>query len=111
MEKLERIKRLDEKVRWTMKMYPSTRNDDTALTLKIIECYLPDHIRFEDWGGTWVTAEAMFRVREDCVKRIRAKIQNIEGKFLPDDPVVRAQRKLSQQAWETYLAKYSQLPI
>lgn len=40
--------------------------------------------------------------REDHIKRIRAKIQNEEKKFLPTTEEVRRQRKISEEDWRAW---------
>jgi len=101
---IEKIHRLTEKVRYCLEKYPEARNDDAVLTLRIIEAYLPDDVRMivvqeGEKPVPFVRYRALIRVREDQVKRVRAKIQNEEGRFLPTDERVRKARKISEEAW------------
>ena len=102
---IARIEKLTEKVRWVLEHQPDTRNDDVLLTYRIIEQYRPDDVRQVEVDGKpvlFIRARAVFAVREDQVKRIRAKIQNELGEFLPTDPEVRRKRKISEEAWQRW---------
>lgn len=97
----DRIQHLEEKVLYVLDKYPKTRNDDVDLTLTILWVYLPDE--FTKIGEkVFVGTTALRRVREDNVKRVRAKIQNDQGKFLPTDPDVRKKRKITEEDWFNY---------
>lgn len=104
------IKRLEEKVIFCLQKYPEARNNDTRLTLYIIHEYLPGMlvrsttIRPGDKEEWWVKTEALYIVREDNVKRVRAKIQNDRHLYLPTDPAVRKQRKINEEVWHAYCA-------
>jgi len=99
---------LREKILYCLKRYEKCRNDDTYLTLKIIQSYFPDEMLFQNekyWFSQW----ALTHIREDHVKRIRATIQNDEHRYLPTDPVARKKRKISEEEWGKYLGYGSQL--
>lgn len=98
----ERIKLLAEKVKYCLNKFPDSRNDDTLLTYYIIATYLPDEIEKKESGKVYISYEAMGRIREDHVKRVRAKIQNEEHKYLPTDPIVRKKRKISEAYWHQW---------
>lgn len=38
-----------------------------------------------------------------CIIRLRALIQNEEGNYLPNNPEIRKQRRISQEKWDEYL--------
>lgn len=99
-----RINFLEEKVRHVLEKYPDTRNDDVQLTFFIIHEYMPDQMQQID-GQWWVSTEALKRIREDNVKRIRARIQNEEHEFLPTVESVRNQRKIREEEWLAYTRK------
>lgn len=96
-----KLKNFQKVVEETLEKYRETRNDDTLLTWYIIHLYRPECCS-EHNGKYWVDYQGMKLVREDQVKRIRAKL-NAEGKYLPFDPAVRRQRKISEQKWLEYL--------
>lgn len=60
------------------------RNDDKYLTFKVMQKFTDIYIPFEDFGKIPAF---------ETVKRIRAHIQNVEGRFLPTDAKVRERRK------------------
>lgn len=102
---IARIEKLTEKVRACLEKHPDTRDDDVLLTYRIIETYRPDDVRQIEVDGSpvvFIRARAVFAVREDQVKRIRAKIQNELGEFLPTNPEVRRKRKISEEAWQRW---------
>lgn len=82
-----------------------TRNSDIKLTIAIWQKYYPDYVLDTSQGEkSGIFLDALFILpREDNVKRIRAKIQNEEHKFLPTDPEVRKKRKISEEEWYDYL--------
>jgi len=86
-----------EMVEYCLKAYPETANSDVQLTFRIIHLFYNQHIRIID-GKWWVSCEIQKIIREDHVKRIRAKF-NEEGKYLPTDPEVIKQRRLNEQVW------------
>ncbi|NTU69986.1 hypothetical protein HGB13_04180 [bacterium] len=99
-----KLKNFQKIVEDTLREYPKTRDDDTFLTWHIVHLYRPECCS-EHNGDYWINYKGMKLVREDHVKRIRAKIQNDDGKYLPTDPKVRKQRKISEETWRNYLAK------
>lgn len=82
----------------TLRNIPETRNSDTILTFHIIQKLHPLEVIY-DQGKWWISVRGMNAIREDHVKRIRAKIQNEEGLYLPTTEEVRKQRKISEERW------------
>lgn len=101
------IKKLSEKVLRILHDYEATRNDDAELTQTIILVYLPEHV-IQHNGTYFFSREALSFVREDHVKRVRAKIQNgnrkkgIAGRYLPTLESVRRKRRIRQEDWELW---------
>ena len=88
----------------TLEAIEQTRNDDILLTTEIWKRYYPEHLRIDALGNQFVYLRSLTLLpREDNVKRIRAKLQNEENKFLPTDEKVREQRKISEEQWREYL--------
>ena len=81
--------------------YPHTRNDDMQLTFAIIWQWMPKEIISVE-GQEYISTTALKMVREDNVKRIRAQF-NKDGLFLPDNPEVRKQRRISEDEWRKFL--------
>ena len=102
-----RIRKLREKVLAVLEAVPESRNSDQYLTLCIWNRYYPGLLtEVELPTGQKAKAVLLRNVmelpREDNVKRIRAKIQNEEGKFLPTSWEVAKQRKINEETWKAY---------
>lgn len=76
------------------------RNSDIALTIIIWQ-------RWYSVGTNEDSVIHLYRLfdlpREDYIKRVRARFQNNEHKYLPTDPNVLAQRRIEQEYWEEAL--------
>mgnify|MGYP000004589549 CR=1 FL=1 len=97
--------KLRDMVEAVLRDVEDTRNSDVTLTLEIWKRYYPEHILNTSKGDkTGLFLESLYVLpREDNVKRIRAKIQNEENKYLPTIEAVRVKRKISEEAWYDYL--------
>lgn len=83
---------------------PETRNCDILLTIKIWVRFYPGLIDKNSDGKWAVRLKNIFELpREDNIKRIRAKIQNEEWKFLPTRWEVAKRRKLEEDRWRVEL--------
>lgn len=98
MEKLE----LTKKVMYILEKYEWARNSDVMLHMILINEYFPESIVTFSEKEIFVNTLTLYRVREDHIKRIRARF-NAKGLYLPTDENVRKQRKISQEIWENYL--------
>lgn len=94
-------KELEAKVLKILKEIPETRDDDTLLTFWIVKTYLPQQVKAID-GQWFVSLSSMRTYREDHVKRIRAKIQNEQHKYLPTSWEVAKQRRIAEAEWESW---------
>lgn len=92
---------------------PASRDSDQYLTLCIWNRYYPKYIKDEPTGEMgedgvekvvkYVALKDIMQLpREDNVKRIRAKIQNEQNKFLPTSWVVAKQRKINETVWRDW---------
>ena len=98
------IKQLKHKIEWVLENYPDTRNDDILLTLNIWSSYYKHLLFTNDNGKLCVRLNNIFELpREDNVKRIRAKLQNEQNKWLPTDPEVRRKRGILEEEWRRQL--------
>ena len=97
--------KLRDMVEDRLKNLEETRNSDIKLTIAIWIKYYPDYVLDTSQGEkSGIFLDALFILpREDNIKRIRAKVQNEEKKYLPTDPIVRAKRKISEEEWYDYL--------
>ena len=98
---IQRLRDLKSKVEYCLREFEETRENDAQLTLSIIITYLPGEVKFLD-GVYYFSMESLKVVREDHVKRIRAKL-NQEGKYLPKDPEVIRRRNKAREAWDELL--------
>ena len=86
-----------------LEKYPEARDSDQWLTIKIWTIYFPSMIApLKDNRPGVALRDIMQLPREDNVKRIRAKIQNEEHRFLPTTKAVAMQRKINEDVWENY---------
>jgi len=97
--------KLRDMVETVLKDNEEARNSDIKLTIAIWIKYYPDYVLDTSQGDkSGIFLDALFILpREDNIKRIRAKIQNEEKKYLPTDPEVRKKRSISEEDWYDYL--------
>ena len=108
----KKIKHLRKHVLAVLEAVPKSRDSDQYLTLCIWNRYYPQYVREievenpHDTNKSKVKMVALVDImhlpREDNVKRIRAKIQNEEHKFLPTSLEVAKQRKINEEVWRKY---------
>lgn len=89
--------KLIDKVEYCLKNFPETRNSDIQLTFKIIYQFHNSHIKLIETKW-WIDTEILKEIREDQVKRYRARF-NERGKYLPTIEEVLKQRKLLEKQW------------
>lgn len=87
---------LKQQVENLLRDTPQTRNDDVLLTLFVWQRY---------YGvEQTIDVQDLFKLpREDNIKRIRATIQNDEGRYLPTDPSVIKKRRINEEKWRKQL--------
>lgn len=103
---MKRIHKLKEKVLKVLATDPPTRDSDIRLCIAIWERYYPEFlITGSISGDKAVKLRNLFELpREDHVKRIRAQIQNDEGRYLPTSWEVAKQRKINEERWREYIS-------
>ncbi len=101
-----KFKKLKEQIETVLKDSPPTRNDDVALTIGIWKKFYSDKIRQstkdENVYGVYLH-DIFFLPREDTIKRIRAVIQNEEGRYVPTNWAVAKKRQMNEQEWRKAL--------
>lgn len=98
------IKKLKNAIEDILERYPKARDSDQWLTLKIWQEYFPTRVITLPDGTIAIRFKDIMEMpREDNVKRIRAKIQNEEGKWLPTTWEVAKQRKILESVWRNYV--------
>lgn len=94
------IKTLKTKVEIVLEKFPSTRNSDVDLVIRVWKVFHPEHI-----SEGYISLSSLFELpREDTIKRIRAAIQNKDGRFLPTDWNVAKKRGINETVWRQSMA-------
>lgn len=98
------MRKLKSKIEYCLQKYQDTRNSDIKLTSAIWIEFYGQYISKDSKGRLIVALIDLYKIpREDNVKRIRAKIQNEEGKYLPTSEEVLKQRGLNEYKWRKEL--------
>lgn len=97
------IETLVEQVKYILRIIPASRNSDITLTLEIWKRFYPS-LTFDTERGKAILIGNLFNLpREDNIKRVRARFQNVERKYLPTEPqIFLARAKLSEE-WREFL--------
>ena len=95
------LKTLKSQVEFVLEHKPLARDNDITLTLHLWSFFYKSYIS----DGKVALTDIYRLPREDNIKRIRAKIQNEEYRFLPTTLEVVKLRKISEDKWREYLAK------
>ncbi len=98
------MRTLKDKILTCLREQPATRNSDTSLTNYLWLNFYKERL-FQNESGDWcVKIKYLYDLpTQDDVKRIRAKIQNQEHKFLPTDLRIVQQRKINEELWRSQL--------
>jgi len=96
--------KLTEKVERVLRQFPETRNSDALLTIQIWKTYNDSQlITWKDWISKYIKLETVLDLpREDTVKRVRAKLQNEKGLYLPTSIEVRKKRRINEESWHNW---------
>lgn len=101
------MKNLKTKIEYCLKKYPATRNSDITLTNSIWYEFYNNKLVKEDCNGKidyFVRLKDLYDMpKQDDVKRIRAKIQNKENRYLPTSEKVAKQRRINEHTWRAYM--------
>ena len=94
---------LEKKIRKVLEVDTESRNSDIRLTQMVWWTSYRSHLRMID-GKPYIEMKELFTLpREDNIKRVRAKIQNVDKEFLPTDPKVAEKRGWEIDEWREYL--------
>lgn len=97
---------LKEQVSETLDLFIETRNSDVTLMITLWERYYPEYIQHVD-GVVHIKLLDLYELpRESTIVRIRAQIQNDEGKYLPTEWKIAKQRGINEDAWKKSLGYY-----
>lgn len=99
----ESIKNLKIAVLGCLQDYPKARDSDQYLTIMVWMRHFPSRIvELPDGSKAVRLRDVMEMPREDTIKRVRAIIQNDEGKWLPTSLAVAKKRKINEEVWRDY---------
>ena len=89
---------LEKKVETILCDFPDTRNDDKLLIWSVWQTFfnLGDTMSYDDFKRLPIP---------ESITRVRARIQNVEKKFLPTDWNVARKRRWLQEKWSELMAK------
>ena len=105
---------LKKQILYILSQFPKSRDSDQWLTIKLWCVFYPKKIKTDSNEEKYVyLGDIMDLPREDSIKRLRAKIQNEEHKFLPLSWVVAKKREINEVEWRKAMItlKQSELPI
>ena len=85
-----------EQIEWLLKTDERCRNDDKWLTWRLMKFYTNIYIPFEDFEKIPAFANS---------QKIRQKIQNKEGKYLPTDPEVIKRRNVLNKKIKEFMVQ------
>ena len=98
---MSNIPKLTKMVEEILTEIPETRNSDIKLTIEIWKIYYPQYIKNRA-GEEVVSLRTLYDLpREDNIKRLRAFIQNTEGRLLPTTWEIAKQRGINKEIWES----------
>lgn len=101
---MSKLKDLHLKVINILRDNPETRNSDVTLSITLWKKYYSELIFTSKSSVDYIPLSRLYELpREDNIKRIRAKIQNIERKFLPTSEVVFLKRAANSKEWRKFL--------
>ena len=104
---MSRQQTLDTQVRAILKNHEPSRNSDITLMIQLWIRFYPRLLKqINELGHTQLyvrLTDLRTLPREDNIKRIRAKIQNVEKKYPPTDPAIAKRRGWEIEEWRKYL--------
>lgn len=95
-ERAVAFKKLKDKVEFVLSKYENARNDD-------IECTIAVWQEFYRVGDAIALEQLKDLPRESAIVRLRAVIQNVDGKYFPTDLAIARKRGIEEVAWQEYM--------
>lgn len=103
IKSMANLQTVAEQIRYVLMHNLPARDDDLILTMFIWKIFYPRLVFSDDEGNPYVKFKDLGSLpREDHVKRIRAKIQNEEGIFLPTNIEVARKRRIAENTWHIW---------
>lgn len=99
------LQSLEYKVEQVLKVYPEARNSDQTLTIILWRQYYPQYLTLYN-QEYYTKLENLYKLpSQDNIKRLRARIQNTRGEYLPTTWAVAKVRQISEETWNEYTRK------
>lgn len=100
----KKLKTLKSKVLNCLQKYPGTRDNDKILINAVIYDYYNEYL-FQDEKKDWcIKLLYMYKIpNPESIIRIRAKIQNVEKKYLPTSEEIFKQRGWQEEEYRKFL--------
>ena len=93
---LEHLPTVQKQVEFCLEHFEETRNSDKTLAKVVWQHY--------HGVGDAMLVDDIFRLPHvPTIKRIRAKLQNVDKKWLPTDPEVQVRRHQLEKDWKNHL--------
>lgn len=105
------IKTLKGRVEYVLKMYPATRDSDKELTIQLWKEYYPNRVS-EVGGKEYIQLiDILDLPSQDAVKRVRAVVQNVDGRYLPSTWEIAKKRNQNESVWKKALGYELDIPV
>jgi len=96
--------KLKSQVEFVLKEFPESRNSDITLMIELWKAYYPSKLKTGATGEKGVWLKDLYELpTQDNIKRIRAHFQNDLNLYLPTDPKVVKQRRISEDKWREFM--------
>lgn len=94
---------LERQIKTVLQADEQSRNSDIRLTQVLWFKFYPTYL-LQRGGAVYVDITKLYELpREDNIKRIRAKIQNVDHEFVPTSAEVAKKRGWNIDEWKSYL--------
>jgi len=104
------LKTVTKKVEYCLREFDETRNSDIELTIRLWKEFYPKYIKTGKNGEEGIWLKDLFDLpREEHIRRIRAKIQNDLGKYIPTSWEVAKAREFNEDKWREAMGRNSTL--
>lgn len=107
------LKTFKERVAIIMRDHEAARNNDGTLMAYYIDTYHPDLVhRAEKLGKVIPLSNMKYLPPFESIRRVRAIIQNVDGKYLPtDEKVIKARRLKEKNMTECEVREANNTPV
>lgn len=97
---LAELTKTKDQVKYLLERYPPSRNNDFYLQILYLRIFGKLPLPWLDWEKI-----TDFSGKLESIRRVRAKIQNEDGLFLPTDPRILEKRQKRAKAYRKVITK------